>query len=289
MKFVPKKVSRNIGRKILVAKKNSPHIFFATGIVGVVGSTVLACRATLKLEKTLDDIKDDINVVNGLDLDRLSDREHAQAVGKVYINSGVELVKLYGPSIVIGGISIAALTGSHVQLARRNTALTVTLGAVMKAYEQYRIRVQDEVGEKRELEIYRGLGDDTVEIEGHKKKVQTTDPNAWSIYTRIFDESNVNWQRDSELNRIFIQCQQNYANHMLQSRGHVLLNDVYDQLGFNRSKAGAIVGWVLDGPGDGYIDFGLFEAASARFMNNMEQSIILDFNVDGVVYDKIEE
>ena len=91
------------------------------------------------------------------------------------------------------------------------------------------------------------------------------------------------------MNRIFLQCQQNYANHLLQSRGHVFLNDVYDSLGLERSKAGAIVGWVRNGEGDGYIDFGIFEVQNSRFINQLERSIWLDFNVDGVVFDKIEE
>ncbi len=66
MKIISENVTRSIGRKILKVKKNSPHIFFVGGVVGVVGSTVLACRATLKLEKTLDDIKKDFDVVEEL-------------------------------------------------------------------------------------------------------------------------------------------------------------------------------------------------------------------------------
>jgi hypothetical protein len=60
-------------------------------------------------------------------------------------------------------------------------------------------------------------------------------------------------------------------------------------MGFERTSAGFVVGWVLDGNGDGYIDFGLSEARSSRFMNAEERSVILDFNVDGVVYDLIDQ
>jgi hypothetical protein len=67
-------------------------------------------------------------------------------------------------------------------------------------------------------------------------------------------------------------------------------------LGFERSMAGQVVGWV-DGNGDGYVDFGIFgakiqgdEALVAErldFLNGQTDSVILDFNVDGIVYDLI--
>lgn len=294
MKFIPNTVSRSVGRKVLQTKKNSPHIFFAAGLVGVVGSTVLACRATLKLDKMLDEIKNDIMNVKELGKDakeernREYEREYVRDLGYVYGKSLYKLIRLYGPSIAVGGASVAALTGSHVQLSRRNNALTLTLAGVMKAYDEYRLRVAEEIGEDRELEIYRAIRDEKVEDENGKKQlVKVTDPNGWSSYAKIFDECSMHWQKNAEMNRMFIECQQRYANHVLQARGHVLLNDVYDTLGFERTSAGAVVGWVREGDGDGYIDFGLFEATSARFINGIEKSIILDFNVDGVVYDKI--
>lgn len=300
MKFVPTSVTRNISRKILTTKMNSPHMFFAAGVIGIVGATVLACRATLKLEETVDEINKDVNVINDEVSMRqangivYSEQDHYKALGKVYLKSAVKIGRLYGPAIVVGGVSVACLTGSHIQLTRRNAALSMTLAAAMKAYEQYRVRVAEELGTERELELYRAIHDDAIEMDGHKKElIKVTDPNGWSPYARIFDESNVNWEKSSEYNRLFIQCQQNYFNHQLQARGHVFLNEVYDALGFERSRAGAVVGWVIENDwknnGDGYIDFGLFEATSTRFMNQQERSIVLDFNVDGVIQDLIKE
>ncbi len=69
------------------------------------------------------------------------------------------------------------------------------------------------------------------------------------------------------------------------------MNEVYDALGFERTREGAVVGWVMDCnadcEGDNYIDFGMFEERSNRFVNMLERSIILDFNVDGVINEKI--
>lgn len=292
MKLLPESVTRGIGHNILIAKKNSPHIFFAGGIVGVVTSTVLACKATLQLEKMVDEVKEDLSSVKEMnnnvvtvDGEKRPEQEYYKDLMCVYSKSAMKIGRLYGPSIAIGVVSITALTGSHVQLTRRNTALTVTLAAVSKAFDEYRIRVQEEIGKERELELHRAIREET--IEGEKKPIKVTDPNGWSPYARMFDEVNVNWTKSPEYNRIFIQCQQNYMNDLLRARGHVFLNDVYDALGMERSSAGAVVGWVINGNGDNFVDFGLFEATSSKFINNMERSIILDFNVDGVIYDKI--
>jgi hypothetical protein len=98
------------------------------------------------------------------------------------------------------------------------------------------------------------------------------------------------WQRQYGQNQFFINCQQNYANERLRARGHIFLNEVYDMLGFERTKQGAVVGWLLNGEGDGYVDFGVFknnEDTVSRFLNHHERNILLDFNVDGIIYDKI--
>lgn len=293
MKLIPAslatKVTRTAARSILKAKKNSPHIFFAVGVVGTVGSTVLACRATLKLDKTADEIKTDLENIKIMKANSktYSDQEYYKDLGYVYAKSTAKLGKLYGPSIIVGTVSIAALTGSHIQLTKRNSALTAAFVAVSKAFDEYRIRVREEVGEVRERELYRAISDlELKKHEGKKELVKAVDPNGLSMYSRAFEYGNRNWQKDPELNRIFIQMNQNHANHLLHARGHVLLNDVYDALGLERSQAGAVVGWVRNGNGDGFIDFGLIEAGNAE-SKTQDGTIWLDFNVDGVVYDLI--
>jgi len=287
MKLVPRAVTLNMGRGMLTLKKDSPHIFFVAGIVGVVVSTVLACRATLKLEETLDNIQGDLKNVNDVEVTEIeTEQEHKKDVGYVYVKSGLQIAKLYAPAVIIGAASITALTGSHVQLSRRNASLMAAYAIVQKAYEDYRERVQEELGKQRELELFRG--EKTEAVEGSKELVKLHDPNKLSPYSKIFDEYSREWEKDPELNRLFVQCQQNYANNLLHARGHVFLNEVYDMLGIDRTKAGAVVGWVIskDG-GDNYIDFGIFNPGTTNFVNGWERSIVLDFNVDGVIYDKI--
>jgi len=283
-------ITRSVGRSILLAKKNSPHIFFGLGLAGSITSTVLACRATLKLEELLEEVKSDFDSVRTMHENNANGdynpKEYHRDLCYVYGKSVAKILKLYGPSILVGVASVASLTGSHIQLTRRNAALTFTLAAVTKAYEEYRARVVDEIGEERERELFHNIHEEEVEIEGKKELVKIAG-NSYSPYARFFDEFSIHWKRDPEINRMFLKHQENYANHLLNSRGHVLLNDVYDALGFERTRAGAVVGWVKNGEHDDYIDFGVLQVRNARFVNGLEHSILLDFNVDGVIYDLI--
>ncbi len=286
-------ITRRFARTILVTKKNSPHIFFVGGVVGVVGAGVLACRATLKLEDTLDGVKSDIGALKALEEGKLEGKEatykHATYVVAKSVGS---LGKLYGPSLALGAVSVAALTGAHVQLTKRNAALSATLALVTKAYEEYRVRVQNDVGLERETDIHQNLSkQELVDSKGKSKMIKVAGPGGGSPYARYYDESNPNWQNNSEMNAYFIECQMRYANDKLHANGHVFLNDVYDRLGFPDTPEGAIMGWVRNGDGDGYIEFEVISAPRGLPFEvtdtGMPRNIILDFNVDGVIWNLI--
>jgi Family of unknown function (DUF6353) len=288
---LPQGLTQRVGRQILTMQKNSPRVMFVAGIVGVVGSAVLACRATTKLPDVLDEFKKDVDSVTTRE-DLIPDHHYTRAnrnveLIAVYVKGTFKIVRLYAPSLILGGVSIGALTGSHVTLTKRNTSLTAAYSALQMSYEAYRERVREELGEEKERDIHHGLVVEKAKIDGKIQEIRKLDPNKFSIYSKVFDEYNPNWQKNPELNRIFIQCQQNYANDLLHARGHVFLNEVYYQLGFDHTQAGAVVGWVLNQGGDNFIDFNMFEVTNAAFINGWERSIILDFNVDGVVFDKI--
>lgn len=101
-----------------------------------------------------------------------------------------------------------------------------------------------------------------------------------TVYGRVFDKNNKNWHTTVSYNKVFLQCQLNYANDVLKARGHIFLNEIYDMLAMPRSSAGALVGWIK-GSGDNYVDFGAMEMDPAG-------RVALEFNVDGVIYDRIE-
>ena len=273
-------LTRTLARTKLKVRHNSPHIMFGLGLAGVVTSTVLACRATLKTNDMFSEMKDDIDAAKQMD--------DKKDVAYAYVRNTVRFTKEYAPALVVGGVSVALLTGSHVQLTRRNAALTAAYAGLHKAYMEYRTRVRDEVGEEREQELFHGISLEEAKNEAGKiVKRKIADPNSLSPYARFFDEGSPNWQKNAEFNRLFVQCQQNYANQLLQARGYLFLNEVYGMLGINVSQAGQIVGWVINGEGDNYVDFHMFEAWNGDFINGHEPSVLLDFNVDGVVIDRI--
>jgi hypothetical protein len=259
----------------------------------MVGSTVLACRATLKLEEFLSDAQIDINVAKEMEHEQYSEEDRKKDIAIIYTRSAVGLVKLYAPSILLGSVSIGMLTKSHNLLTERNAALTAAYTAIDKAFNQYRGRVVEKYGEDEDRELrYSAQSVQVIDEEtGKKKTVRRVGDGEISMYARFFDELSTSWNRNPEYNLVFLKCQQSYANDMLKTRGHVFLNEVYDSLGIERTQAGQVVGWVVSNEGDNFIDFGMYtnEHKVRDFINGREGAILLDFNVDGIIYDKIGE
>jgi hypothetical protein len=283
----------NFGRAILLAEKASPNILFAAGIVGVVGGTVLACRATLKMEEVLKESKRKLDLANTLEHEDYNEDDRVRDVKLIKFQAGVKIVKTYAPAVLVTGLSIAALTKSHVMLTHRVTALTAAYAVLDEGFRKYRARVIDKYGEEEDRKLLHGVEQLQIEDPKTKKKKTIDIPGNPSIYARFFDEYSTSWDKDPEVNRFFLESQQNWANNLLNSRGHVFLNEVYDMVGVARSTPGSIVGWILtdDDSTDNFIDFGIFKGetqAMRAFVNGSEGAILLDFNVDGIIYDKID-
>ena len=284
-------------------KKHSPEILLVTGITGVVTSAVMACKATTKVDAIIEESKKSIDTIHeGMEAGNICDVEYTEEDGKkdlaiVYIQTGVKFAKLYGPSVLLGLTSIGCILASNNIIHKRNVALSAAYTAIDTSFKGYRSRVIERFGESMDRELRYNIKTQEVketvvdEETGKKKTVKSTvsvvDPNTYSDYARFFDEYCAGWTKDAEYNLMFLRQQQNYANELLKSRGHLFLNEVYDMLGIDRTKAGNIVGWVYDEKhpiGDNFVDFGIYvlENEKARdFVNGRERSILLDFNVDG--------
>lgn len=132
-----------------------------------------------------------------------------------------------------------------------------------------------------------------VEDEEVIERDKTKDITDYSIYARIWDDGCNGWSKDPEYNLIFLKQIQTYANELLRSRGYIFLNEVYDMLGIPRTKAGQTVGWVYNEKnpiGDNHVDFGIFDTDSIQnrdFINGYARTVVLDFNVDGIITDLI--
>ena len=286
-------VTRTVGRTVLQAKKNSPTVMFVAGMLGVTTGTVLACRATLHLDEVLGKDLDTLEDIKTMQHSSYSEEYRTQDRILVMTSMSVSLVKLYGPSIIIGGLGVACLAGSHNILTKRNAALTAAYAGLERSYAAYRDRIRKEIGEDKECQLhYEVQTEEAVKAKaGNLKHKGSSKFPGYSQYAKFFDEGSSSWSRNAEHNLLFISCQQRYANEVLHAKGHIFLNEVYDSLGIPRTTAGQVVGWSMYGDGDSHVDFGVFDHHTnevRNFVNGAEPSILLDFNVDGVIYDLIE-
>lgn len=301
-------IARTFHKTGFQLKKHSPEILIVAGTVGVVASAVMACKATTKLSGILEKAKNDIDTIHECTENpellpegtKYTAEDSKKDLTIVYAKTGLELVKLYAPAVTLGALSLGAIISSNNILRKRNVALAAAYTAVDKGFKEYRGRVVERFGKELDRELRynikaREIEEKVVDKDGKekvvKKTVQVADLNEPSVYARCFDETCLGWDRDPEYNLFFIRQRQEEANKRLRLEGYLYLNDVYEMLGFQKSKAGQIVGWVYDEEfpnGDNYIDFGIYDLNDEQkrnFVNGLEQSIWLDFNVDGNIYD----
>lgn len=305
---LPSNVTRTFGKVGLTLKKHSPEILVVAGIAGTVTSAVMACKATTKLDDILDKAKNDIDAIHHAaehpeELPEPYTKEDSKKdLTIVYTKTAVDLFKLYGPAIAVGTLSITAILAGHNITRKRNVALAAAYTAVDKGFKEYRGRVIERFGEELDKELrYNIKAKEVEEIVKNedgtesivKKTVHVSDPSKYSVYAKVYDDGCTGWEKDPELNLMFLNAQQCQANDILKARGHLFLNEVYDMLGIPRTKAGQVVGWYYDEKhpiGDNFVDFGIYDMDDERkcaFINGYERNIILDFNVDGNIYDLI--
>lgn len=305
---IANKASRAFHKTGLKMKKHSPEILAVAGVVGVVTSAVMACKATMKVNDILDETKTDIDKIHYAmeNPDKLTEeyteKDSKKDLAIVYGNAVGRLIRLYGPSIALGTLSITAMLTSNNILKKRNIALAAAYTTVDKGFKEYRDRVIERFGEELDRELKYNIKakeiEETVENEDGttsvvKSTVNVADPNYYSEFARFFDDGCTGWSKDPEYNLLFLKHQQNHANEMLKARGYLFLNDVYEMLGIPKTKAGQIVGWYYDEEnpvGDNFIDFGIYDIYNPRardFVNGYERTILLDFNVDGNILEYI--
>ena len=304
------KLTRLVGNAGLQIKKHSPEILMGVGIVGTVASTVMACKATTKVNEILEPTKQTIDIVHkGMEEGNINGTEYSVEDGKkdltiIYTQTGVKLLKLYAPAIALGTLSIASIVAGHHILKKRNLALAAAYAIVDKGFKNYRNNVVERFGENIDRELRYNIKAKEIEAEvvdenGNKttKKeivnVVNTPSDINSDYARFYDETCDSFDKcDREFNLMYLRRQQDWANEKLRAKGHLFLNEVYDMLGIPRTKAGQVVGWRYDPKNtniDSYVDFRIYNGSenSRAFVNGLEPAILLDFNVDGPIYDLI--
>ncbi len=290
-----KRIANNIGKTNTTIKVNAPELYLAGGIaLGVAGAIMLA-RAYKRHDEVMAESKAELEYVNTASGEVIAAGESsvdevAQSLVSAYGTYAWNLCTLYGPSIATGALAIAMVVQGHRVLRGRNKAILAALLLFEKAFDQYRKRVADRYGEEVEEGLYYGTDEQSITTiekgkDGKKKKKKTVknvlpenyDP---ALYSRIFDKWSPDYGANKEMNRFYLAAKESYYNDILQIKGHVLLNDVYDSMRIDRTAEGAVVGWSLLCDGDNYISFGLDAPVNS---DETDPRYLMDFNVNGVI------
>ena len=298
-----KNVKRDLNYFGMKIKKNSPEIKHIIGMASGIGAIITAGQAGYNIKKRLVKRKiDKLEIENKKKEDKKYNPKNDESKSKK------ELVK----GIVLDCAPTAVLTGSYVYFTNsafneyktRYMDTVATLAGVSASYLAYRNRVKEKYGEEEEANIYYGRTkatvtdfneDDipTVKDEYHiSEDIEGLSPYA-IIYKRKLPNGSVNpnWDDNMDFIMQFLHFQEEYANKLLYDRGYLFLNEVFDLIGYPATKAGAVVGWYLNNGGDDRVDFGLQHnlRSEVKTFFKGEKVILLDFNVDGVIFDLLSD
>lgn len=313
-KVVMAKISNKFGKIGLKIRKRSPEILLVGGLVGVTASAVIACKATLKIEDITSEAKATIDKIHSCEnKEEYSEQDRKKDLTIVYAQTGVKIVKLYSPALILGTASVVSILASNNILKQRNAAITMAYVAVDKGFKEYRARVVDKYGDEVDKDFRYGLKAekvDTTTVDENGKEKKSTETikvcdGTGNDFRFFFDAASRYWEKNGDFNRMFLMSQQQYANDQLRADGFLFLNDVLYSLGIPKTKAGQILGWVYDADksdaGDGYVDFGIQEAyrqdeigyvkekiKEGRLPKEVyERTVLLDFNCDGPILNLI--
>lgn len=292
MKFpsvkLPTTVTKTAGRALLKAKKYSPEALLVIGIGGVIYMTVKACQKSYEAHDIIDEHEAEMHDIEEAAANGMPKDIQKERIRMTYVKTGKRLFKLYYKVVAGEIVAIACICCGFGLLKKRYLDAIAAYAGLSAKFNDYRKRVQEDVGEAVEEKYLNGLKvvEEQTENGEVEKKIIPDEKILNDDYVRLFGPDNSNYQRSDESNEIFLSAVQNYANEMLIARGHVFLNEIFDELGFPRTAAGACTGWVCDNPkGDGAIDFRARRVAGSDRYPTC--NYILNFNVDGVILDLI--
>lgn len=267
-------------------KQHQPEICVYGGTTMMAAGTVAGVLATAKVPEVLDKYDDDIfRIKNGALTG--DDQKKALAKNKLQYMSKIGLMYTPAAVLTVGGAT-TILAGFGI-IKRRYAGVAAALATTTDAFVKYRERVVEEYGEEVDYRFKNGIKktEEVVVNEDGTSTVVDRVTVETSQYAVMFDSNSTEWQPDYTYNFGYLTGLEAYMNTVLSGRGHLFLNEVYDQLGVPRTDAGAVCGWVYKGKGnDGYVDFGLSDYEKHKdFLTGLTPDVLLDFNVDGVIVD----
>lgn len=243
-------VSKFIHSAQMAVKKRSPEILTAIGIVGMVGTTVMAVKATPKALRCIEVKKEE------LDCEKLTPVDTVKATWKCYIPAGVT-----------GVTSVACLIGASSVNARRNAALATAYSISKTALTEYQDKVVDTIGEKKERAIRDSIAKDKIErdpVRNHE--VIITEKGTTLCYDGVFGryfKSDIDTLKRAmnEMNR-----------KMVSGDMYVSLNEFYSEIDLTPVDIGDQLGWNID---DGTIELDF----SSQLAEDGTPCLVISYNV----------
>lgn len=291
-------------------EKAQPEIALVGGIAAGVAAAWSFAKAYKDHTETFKEVESYVEVAKGaLDMVRENDaaeendrvqlpidrKEAVIGLVRAYGAYTGTLVRAYGPTVLWGGISIFLLTKGHMIMKDRNAVLLSAVKALEFSYRKYRERVVEDHGPEKDQVYFTGaiaqkVVEHTVGEDGKKTKKERVELTAGddedlvgSLYNKVFDQNSTIWEIDRATNRLKLSAAQDYLNQLLNARGYVLLNELYESIGLPATSVGCVAGWALEAEGDDFIDLGLDSPVNRV----AENKFLITPNVNGVVYEHV--
>lgn len=283
--------------------KHAPTILSVTASAGVIATGYLAWKAGTRFED-----------VEGRDWERrkeclrnadtIPDEDVPKIERKNRILFILDTVRTVAPAAIVGAATITMIYFSNSISKKRLAAMGAAYATLQTAFDGYKRTMVEALGKESVEKILKpklpNVGKSAEEILSLDNKSDAANVSdavvnslkALSLYARIIsEESSTCWDPNEDYTSQNIAAVQLWANRRLERKGHLFLNEVFDQLGLSRTREGAVVGWLKNGEGDNYVSFGDFDASIYRVPSDdytrVDSNFIVDFNVDGVIWDRI--
>lgn len=283
--------------------KHAPTILSITASAGVIATGYLAWKAGTRFED-----------VEGRDWDRrkeclrnadtIPDEDVPKIERKNRILFILDTIRSVTPAAIVGAATITMIYFSNSISKKRLAAMGAAYATLQTAFDGYKRTMVEALGKESVEKILKpklpNVGKSAEEILSSDNKSDAAyvsdavvnSLKALSPYARIIaEESSTCWDPNEDYTSQNLAAVQLWANRRLERKGHLFLNEVFDQLGLSRTREGAVVGWLKNGEGDGYVSFGDFDASIYRVPSDdytrVDSNFIVDFNVDGVIWDRI--
>lgn len=283
--------------------KHAPTILSITASAGVIATGYLAWKAGTRFED-----------VEGRDWDRrkeclknadiIPDEDVPKIERKNRILFILDTVRTVAPAAIVGAATITMIYFSNSISKKRLAAMGAAYATLQTAFDGYKRTMVEALGKESVDKILKpklpNVGKSAEEILSSDNKSDAANVSdavvnslkALSPYARIIaEESSTCWDPNEDYTSQNLAAVQLWANRRLERKGHLFLNEVFDQLGLSRTREGAVVGWLKNGEGDNYVSFGDFDASIYRVPSGdytrVDSNFIVDFNVDGVIWDRI--